>query len=424
MGVTARNSAQNGVVVSRQQTGWRKATASLVRAEKLAESGAGAAIAKSRALVAVKRVGAHIGLKAADLMLLDTLAAFSQPQDWEAYKRPIVWPSNAYLIEQTGFSLSALKRHVRRLTHVGVLSFHDSPNGKRWGKRDRQGNIVEAYGFDLAPLAARAEEFEALYEQITIERSLCARLRRQITVTRRMIRACILCAMQEGISGPWESFQADFDALLARLPRGRGNSDTLSRLLQAFDALHHAIRSGMCQATGTIDPGQEQVEGFETAELAPREVENGPHIPITNQLQSITCNKAERETQTDDDAPSPSGPNRATRSIDLPTMLQACPEFVYWGRSLGHCFRNWEDISHISSQLTRMMGIAEYAWTTAKATMGMRQAAIAVALVFEKHATGEITSPGGYLRGMTKKAAAGEMCLARSLFGRLRSAAA
>ena len=37
-------------------------------------------------------------------MLLDTLGAFTQAQDWEQGQRPIVWASNAYLMEQTGFS--------------------------------------------------------------------------------------------------------------------------------------------------------------------------------------------------------------------------------------------------------------------------------------------------------------------------------
>ncbi len=39
-------------------------------------------------------------------------------------------------MEQTGFSLSALKRHARRLAEAGVIAFQDSPNGKRWGRRD------------------------------------------------------------------------------------------------------------------------------------------------------------------------------------------------------------------------------------------------------------------------------------------------
>ena len=143
-----------------KHTGWRKPTPGLGVAEQLAQAGERVAVPKSTAFVAIKRVGAHIGLKAGDLLLLDTLGAFTQTQDWEEGRRPIVWASNAYLMEQTGFSLSALKRHARRLAEIGVISFRDSPNGKRWGRRDANGRIVEAYGFDLSPLSARVEEFE------------------------------------------------------------------------------------------------------------------------------------------------------------------------------------------------------------------------------------------------------------------------
>ncbi|MEP3295353.1 MAG: replication initiation protein RepC, partial [Pseudoruegeria sp.] len=46
-------------------------------------------------------------------------------------------------------------------------------------------------------------------------------------------------------------------------------------------------------------------------------------------------------------------------------------------------------------------------------------AAAAVALIYDKHALGEVSSPGGYLRGMIQKAQAGELHLDRSFYGRL-----
>ncbi len=132
-----------GMTKINQPSGWRKATAGLAVAEQHAQAGERVAIPKTQAFVAVKRIGAHIGLKAGDMLLLDTLGAFTQAQDWEEGRRPIVWASNAYLMEQTGFSLSALKRHARRLAEIGVISFKDSPNGKRWGHRDADGVIIE-----------------------------------------------------------------------------------------------------------------------------------------------------------------------------------------------------------------------------------------------------------------------------------------
>ena len=54
-----------------KHTGWRKPTPGLGVAEQLAQAGEQVAVPKTRAFVALKRVGAHIGLKACDMMLLD-----------------------------------------------------------------------------------------------------------------------------------------------------------------------------------------------------------------------------------------------------------------------------------------------------------------------------------------------------------------
>ena len=83
-----------------KHTGWRKPTPGLVVAEQHAQAGEQIAIPKTRAVVACKKVGAAIGLKSPDMLLLDTLAAVAQPQDWEQGRRPIVWASNNFLTEQ------------------------------------------------------------------------------------------------------------------------------------------------------------------------------------------------------------------------------------------------------------------------------------------------------------------------------------
>jgi replication initiation protein RepC len=272
-----------------KHTGWRKPTPGLGVAEQLAQAGERVAVPKTRAFVALKRVGAHIGLKAGDMLLLDTLGAFTQAQDWEEGQRPIVWASNAYLMEQTGFSLSALKRHARRLAEIGVISFQDSPNGKRWGRRDVDGRIVEAYGFDLSPLSARVEEFEELHAELQAERELCLRLKRQITVARRMIRARIEAALSSALRGPWRQFTGLFEELLERLPRRHEASEQLERLLAWFKELQERVEAAYLKATVATKPVENTDDKHaqvtkKTQEMNPREVISEPHILITNQL--------------------------------------------------------------------------------------------------------------------------------------------
>ena len=436
---------QNGGGMSNinQPSGWRKATARLAVAERHAQAGEKAAVPKTQAFVAVKRVGAHIGLKAGDMLLLDTLGAFTQAQDWEEGQRPIVWASNAYLMEQTGFSLSALKRHARRLAEIGVISFKDSPNGKRWGHRDAKGRIIEAYGFDLSPLSARVEEFEQLQAELQAERELCQRLKRQITVARRMIRARIEAASHAALRGPWEHLSGMFEDLLNRLPRRNTGSEILERLLAWFRELQERVEVAYLKAVRAEEVVENTTEITEpiskkTQEMDPREVNTEPHILITTQLNPVISNRSETEQaagvvpnappeeQVDrelEDWVAETHRNRGV-ALDLPTVMQACPEFASWARNMGGYLKDWGDLHRIAGQLRPMIGVSEHAWNLAQDQLGPQVATAALVLTFDKHCAGEVASPGGYLRGIVQKAGAGELHLERSFYGRLSGQAA
>ena len=424
-------------------TGWRKPTPGLGVAEQFAQAGERVAVPKSTAFVALKRVAAYIGLKAGDLLLLDTLGAFTQAQDWEEGRRPIVWASNAYLMEQTGFSLSALKRHARRLVETGVISFKDSPNGKRWGRRNEEGVITEAYGFDLSPLSARAEEFKQLHIGLQAERALCQRLKRQITVSRRMIRARIEAAVSCALKGPWAQFTGMFEVLLARLPRRHTASETLEWLMEGFQELQERVEAAYLKAVradevvGNTAVTTEQVSE-KTQEMNPREIISEPHILTTTKLDPVICNSSEKEEaagvvpnaapeeRVDKDLEDWVAEARKKRgaALDLPTVMQACPEFASWARNMGGYLRDWGDLHRVVGQLRPMIGVSEHAWNLAQDRLGPQIATAALVLTFDKHAKGEVASPGGYLRGMVEKAGAGELHLERSFYGRLSGQAA
>ena len=444
-GATGTVMPQNGGGMSNisQPSGWRKATAGLAVAEQHAQAGERAAVPKTQAFVAVKRVGAHIGLKAGDMLLLDTLGAFTQAQDWEEGQRPIVWASNSYLMERTGFSLSALKRHSRRLTEIGVIAFKDSPNGKRWGHRDADGRIIEAYGFDLSPLSARAEEFERLHAELQAERELCQRLKRQITVARRMIRARIEAAQGGALSGPWTQLSSLFEDLLDRLPRRNTASEALARLLEWFRELQERVEVTYLKASRADDVVENTAESTEqvsekTLEMDPREVIPEPHILTTNQLNPVICKSSEKENAAGvvPNAPPEERVDRKledwvaeTRkkrgaALDLPIVMQACPEFASWARNMGGYLKDWGDLHRVVGQLRPMIGVSEHAWNLAQDRLGPQIATAALVLTFDKHCAGEVASPGGYLRGMVEKAGAGELHLERSFYGRLSGQAA
>lgn len=301
---------------------------------------------------------------------------------------------------------------------------------------------MEAYGFDLSPLSARVSEFEALNGELQAERELCQRLKRQITVSRRMIRARIDAAVSGALRGSWKQFTGMFEDLLDHLPRRSQASEWLMQLLTRFKDLQKRVEKAYLRAVQTDEVVENTSETGEqvfnkTHNMNPMEANSEPHIPITKQLNPVTCNSSEKEGAAGGVIKSPRE-ERGDRSLndwvtdvrkkhtnlDLPVIMQACPEFTSWARDIGGFIKNWDDLHRIAGQLRPMIGVSEYTWNVAQDQMGKQTATAAFVLLFEKHSSGEVASPGGYLRGMVEKARAGELHLERSFFGRLSEVAA
>ena len=434
-----------------KHNGWRKPTPGLVKAEELAQAGEQLSIPKTQAIVAMKKVAATIGLKAPDMLLLDTLSAVTQPQDWEQGRRPIVWASNALLEEQTGLALRCLQRHVRRLCEAGIISMKDSPNGKRWGKRDEAGVIVEAYGFDLSPLAARTAEFEALHAHNLEERALCSSLRNTITISRRVIRAKIEKALESGLRGPWNELQEEYGLMIERLPKRAEGTDKLLNLADWFKALRDKVEEAFTAAFDWPEDSdakpnvQEAQTGTNIVSfyqnMSPTDDSSDTHILTTNQPNLVNSNSFETKhaasseletlptvavegTKADLDSIqwNTHGTKAKSTEVELTTVMAACPEFASVARGLMGYVKSWDDLHRAAGMVRPMVGISEDAWNVAQQKLGPLVAAAAMSLIYEKTATGEVASAGGYLRGIVGKALEGELHLERSFYGRLSGA--
>src|SRR5947209_418766 len=155
-------------------TGFRRMTPGLLKADRSAEGFAGlpeGVTSPGQLLAALKAAAPRLGIAPRLVHAVDWLFRFTQPQDWERGGRPIVWPSASMQQEALGLSPTQVKEINRCLIERGLVTMRDSPNGKRYGKRDPKGRIVEAYGFDLAPITARHAEFVRLAEEGRAERA-------------------------------------------------------------------------------------------------------------------------------------------------------------------------------------------------------------------------------------------------------------
>ena len=377
-------------------------------------------LCRGRMLAAFKRAAPYLGIAPRLRDAIDTLMAYSQPQDWEADSRPIVWPSNSALQEQLGLCRRQVQYLIRTLVDKSLVVPVDSPTGRRWGRRHpATGKIVEAYGFDLSPLAVRHTEFVAAAERAREDRETRARLRRRLTIARKAIRQISETALEADLGGrDWQHWAED----AALITDNIGNDAPLQSLLQAVTDLEARRLEGETVLKAV----------FVSEDNAPSDAVDCTPITTTNQPpaeNSATCKlDIEQESSGAGGAFRANGTTTSdkkstgtsiTEIQELETHILT-PRFVL---KVSPTLRpyivsqkpGWSDIVRAADWIRADLGISRHAWIEACETMGRTAAAAAIAVIAAK--SEDIGSAGGYLRGMTQRAREGTLRLSKSFYG-------
>src|SRR6516225_10105588 len=277
-------------------TGFRRLTPSLLKVDRAAEGFTGlpgGVTVHGQLLAAFKAAAPRLGLPTRVVHAIDWLFKFTQSQDWEQGGRPIVWPSASLEQEALGLSETQAKRLNRCLIEAGLVTMKDSPNGKRYGRRDAKGRIVEAYGFDLSPLAARHAEFVRVAEEGRAEREAMGRLRRRATIARKGIVQILETARDYDLIGEnWATLESDAQAIVQALKRVEQPDE--------MEAGVASLEQRQREAGARLEMLLKDVK------KAPPEVKNAPHQSIYNH----TPNPLEDTviaTKNSSNAPAPSG---------------------------------------------------------------------------------------------------------------------
>src|SRR6202021_2035630 len=184
----------------------------------------------------------RLGVSERALAVLNALLSFHPETPLTGDDELIVFPSNEHLCLRThGMPASTLRRLLAVLVGAGLIVRRDSPNGKRYARKGRGGEITFAFGFDLSPLAARAEEFERMAEQIEAEARAVRLAKERVTLCRRDIAKMIATGVEEGVptrragQGPagWQEIHAVFRGLVEGISRNA----SLAELEVAAEAL-------------------------------------------------------------------------------------------------------------------------------------------------------------------------------------------
>jgi replication initiation protein RepC len=400
-------------------TGFRRMTLGLLKADRSAEKFTGlpeGVESPGQLLAAFKAAAPRLGISPRLVHAVDWLFCFTERQDWEPGMRPIVWPSASMQQASLGLEPTQVKEINRRLIELGLVTMKDSPNGKRYGKRDPKGRIVEAYGFDLSPIAGRHAEFVRLAEEGRAERRTMARLRRRATIARKAIIQILETAREYGFGGDEWNTLARETRDLTRALRVVERPDEMEAGVTSLERRQAAARERLEALLGTV-------------ETAPKEPENRPHIynynPNPNLYKDtvIAANKCSGDEETA--VSQPPAPEQLKRPARGMVHGIAPDELVRLAPRLKPYLRRpdptWADIVDAAEWLRHDLDISKPLWGEACLAMGRELAAQALAVVSTKEPEHFRTSPGGYFHGMVAKHLAGELYLERTVWALRRA---
>ena len=400
-------------------TGFRRLTPGLLKADRTAGAFAGLPEGVTKAgqlLAAFKNAAPQLGIAPRLVHAIDWLFRFNQPQDWEPGGRPIAWPSARMQQEALGLSPTQVKAINRELIELGLITMKDSPNGKRYGKRDPKGRIIEAYGFDLSPIAARFAEFRRLAEEGRAEWLAMGRLRRRATIAKKAIVQILETAQEYGFAGEeWQMLAREM-AALARALKEVERVDEMELGVTSLERRQSAARERLETLLGVVDSD-------------PKGAENRPHYnnykPTPDPNKDTVIASEDCSGRGEGTVPQPQAPEPRKRPEKEMVHGIAPDELVRLAPKLKPYLRRpnptWPEIIDAADWLRHDLDVSKPLWGDACLAMGRELAAVALAIVSTKEAEHFRTSPGGYFHGMVAKARAGELHLERSVWALRRA---
>ncbi|NTI46105.1 plasmid replication protein RepC [Rhizobium rhizogenes] len=378
-----------------------------------------------------------LGVTDRALAVLNALLSFYPKNELSEENGLVVFPSNAQLsLRSHGMAEQTIRRHLAALVEAGLLIRKDSPNGKRYARRGREGEVSEAFGFSLAPLLSRAEEIEHLAATVAAERLHIQQLRERISLYRRDIVKLIETALAEQIRGDWQGIHTGFRSLIEDLPRFP-TTEALENLLDELVILRDDIVIQLEMQLKTQKQGgnpyqnerhiqnsnpesiTELEPSFETKQGAPTvDKPDLVTVPTARKADvSVRPRQVGRRKSTDGEAGANAEDRGDLKSFPLGLVLQACPQIADYGP--GGAIGSWRDLLSAAVVVRTMLNVSPSAYQDACLAMGPENAATVMACILERG--GHINSAGGYLRDLTRRTEKGQFAIGPMLMSLVRA---
>ena len=355
----------------------------------------------------------------------------------------VVFSSNRRLVRRTNLDVRSVSRGIAGLKELGLIAPKDSARRHRYAVRGKGGEIVDAYGFNLAPLLLRHAEFAAIVEQQKQEEDERIYLDNEISALRTGIKDALHAARQYDREGRADALYAELADLERRVPRrGRdgirepvaaaledlkrrsqllfrdlvkqqeNQSPTKEMSCSTWHRVHHIITpetsiedynaAGQGRAGLAAGPaGTVQLEA--AAEELPRERQSeagGENQPETGQDPTTEA----EPVRSMDEPPAPD------ETISPQFAIEACPAF----KDAGPLYKTESDFVAAAAYLRGGLGAERAAWQDGVKTLGELATALLAVYVYQLYADGLPTCQGPAERGAHAKKFGG---LFRKLIG-------
>lgn len=420
-----------------------KFRASLQKAEEF--SGLNENVSRFKALRLIKQAGKVAGFRPELVELLEYYLVRTQDIDWTKDNQPICYQTVTATAQDLDISERQVWNREKALHNLGALTWNDSGNQKRFGRRNKETGAIEyAFGVDLSPLAALLPALERAIEQKKILQQLRDNEKRKITGLRAKIRALLNEAAQydelqdfvETITAEYKKIShsiRSYHSLEEMKTLKEQHQLMVSALLETLEGVGSAANSNGSSVDNNVDVyvynTSMDATDFRhihstTLKLSDKSdysspmdisLQEGVAASSETKSQDLSNPKIEKDVE-------PTGTITGAERITAKQVLNASSERFREYIPLTARAIDFSDLVEAAAALLPVLKINKTAWWDACGVMGRYSAAICVMVIDQKaqNPDNPIKNPGGYLRAMTKRAKAGELNLQNSVFGLLK----
>lgn len=370
---------------------------------------------------------------------LDTLTL---DLDFEKGRNAYCWLKTETILQKAGWSdKKQFNRALNALSKASLISFKDSSNGVRRGRRDENGYIIEqeTFGINLTPLAASYDEMITLTQKYKNKRLYYRRIKHDYSAAKKCFTELCIQALDFISDDILQPTVNAYEALLEKYKNSSQDFNLKERLIKRINKLTAALNEKLTDIIlKDKDPALLALEENEThrnkylLECPPTGPSIAPPIlPSTSPSLSISNRLSDNEQGDCSDkisqkgfiaatlakikelenSPEPSEIAKQARKPSYAEVKAALPYKISNQLKKDHGF--YEMIDLIDKHAPKY-GIEKLLLAQGKAQLGIENLCGVMAIIFDKK---DIKKPTAYFNAMLSKDKDGQLYVRNGLYG-------